>query len=371
MKKASNQSTSRRAFLLSSLGLPLTPQLLSAFKEGAFDKAVKVLSQASQSGRIHSASLVVQQNGDSINENFGKADSRDAIFLLASISKPISSAAFMTLYDQEKLRLNDRVSKFIPEFKRDGRENITLRQLLTHTSGLPDQLPENAQLRTQHAPLSEFIERAIQTPLRFAPGSRYSYASMGILLASEIAQRITNKRFADFVDETIYKPLAMKHSAMGIGELDWKATQRCQVEQAAPESGAGDPSTKNWDWNSHYWRHLGAPWGGAHGSASDVARFLQEFLHPKGLTVRPETAKLMTRNHNPKGFRARGLGFDVSPNIGPNKSQSAFGHTGSTGTLCWADPKSNTICVVLTTLPARAVSPHPRDITSRLIADGI
>jgi len=371
MKNALTQSINRRAFLLSSLGIPLAPHLLSAFQQGAFDRAIKILSQASQSGLIDSASLVVQQDGDTLNQNFGKADSKDAVFLLASISKPISSAAFMTLYDQEELRLDDLVSKFIPEFKSDGREKITIRQLLTHTSGLPDQLPENAQLRAKHAPLSEFIERAIRTPLRFAPGSRYSYASMGILLASEISQRITKKRFSDFVDETVYQPLDMKHSAMGIGKLDWKTAQRCQVEQAAPESGAGDPSTKSWDWNSHYWRHLGAPWGGAHGSASDVARFLQEFLHPKGKIVRTETAKLMTRNHNPEGFRPRGLGFDVSPNIGPKKSGDAFGHTGSTGTLCWADPNSDTVCVVLTTLPARAVSPHPRDITSRLIAESI
>ena len=368
MKNTLTQSINRRAFLFSSLGLPFAPHLLSAFERGALDQAASVLSQASKNGQIDAASLVVQQKGDTFNQSFGKADSKDAIFLLASISKPISSAAFMTLYDQKELRLDDLVSKFISEFKSDGRERITVRQLLTHTSGLPDQLPENAQLRGRHAPLSEFIEKAIRTPLRFSPGARYSYASMGILLASEISQRITNQSFADFVDETVYHPLAMKHSAMGIGHLDWKTAQRCQVEQAAPESGAGDPLTKSWDWNSHYWRHLGAPWGGAHGSAPDVARFLREFLHPEGLAVRPETAKLMTRNHNPREFRSRGLGFDVSPNIGPKKSRRAFGHTGSTGTLCWADPKSDTVCVVLTTLPARAINPHPRDITSQLIA---
>ena len=371
MKNALTQTINRRVFLASALGAPLAPLLLSAFQQQAFDRAADVLSQASRSGQIHSASLVVQQNGASLNQSFGKAVSKDAIFLLASISKPISTAAFMTLYDQKEFRLEDLVSKFIPEFKGEGREKITLRQLLTHTSGLPDQLPENAQLRARHAPLSDFIEKAIRTPLLFAPASRYSYASMGILLASEIAQRITQKRFAHFVDETVYTPLKMNHSAMGISELDWKATQRCQVEQAAPESGAGDPSTKSWDWNSHYWRHLGAPWGGAHGSAPDVAQFLQEFLHPEERAVRRETAKLMIRNHNRPGLRPRGLGFDVSPNIGPKNQRGAFGHTGSTGTLCWADPSSNTVCVVLTTLPARATSPHPRDITSQLITEGI
>ena len=333
------------------------------------DGAAQVLEDAVVSGQIDAAAMFVGRGKQHYSWAGGKAGaSPDPIFLLASISKTISAAAVMKLHEQGEFQLDDKAVKFLPEFEGDGRETITMRQLLTHVSGLPDQLPENAELRAGHSGLSEFVDAAIRTPLLFAPGERYSYSSMAILLATEVAQRISGRNFHELVDETIYQPLGMKHSAMGVGRLDRKALLDCQVEAAAPESGAGDPSTKSWDWNSDYWRKLGVPWGGAHGSAGDVAIFLHEFLHPSGKALKPETAKLMVANHNQEGIRPRGLGFDLGA---PGCSDRTFGHTGSTGTRCWADPESDTVCVILTTLPARAVTPHPRDVASGLVARAV
>ena len=83
----------------------------------------------------------------------------------------------------------------------------------------------------------------------------------------------------------------------------------------------------------------------------------------------PETARLMVRNHNPAGFTPRGIGFGVGKESGsPGCSDRTFGHTGSTGTLCWADPATDTICVVLTSLPRRAVQPHPRERAAERVA---
>ena len=362
----------RRTFFQTTLCAGLGTPLLAAVKRNKHDAAADVLAKATASGTVHAASLYVQRRDHVFARSFGAAKSVDAIFLLASISKTISAAAVMTLYDQQKFSLDDRVGKFIPEFTGDGRATITIRQLLTHVSGLPDQLPQNAKLRARHARLSEFVDGAIRTPLLFRPGSRYSYSSMAILLATEVARRISGKKFSILVDETVYKPLTMKHSAMGLGRFKLKDVMRCQVEKAAPESGAGDPAAKSWDWNSAYWRKLGAPWGDAHGSAPDVARFLGEFLHPSGKMLKAETARQMITNQNPPGLRPRGLGFNIGTSTGgPAGSKRAFGHTGSTGTLCWADPRTETICVVLTTLPGRAANPHPRDIASHRIAESV
>lgn len=243
---------------------------------------------------------------------------------------------------------------------------------MTHVSGLPDQLPENARLRSRHAELSEFIKGAIRTPLLFKPGSRFSYSSMAILLATEVAQRISGKHIADLVNETIYNPLGMQHSALGLGEFKLEAMMSCQAMNAAAESGAGEASAKSWDWNSRYWRELGVPWGGAHGSAADVGKFLDLFLHPDGKVLKPSTAKLMVSNHNPKGIKPRGLGFDLGDMLGTPGNPTNFGHTGSTGTICWADPPSDTICVILTTLPAKfGDGDHPRQRTSELVAKAI
>jgi CubicO group peptidase (beta-lactamase class C family) len=77
----------------------------------------------------------------------------------------------------------------------------------------------------------------------------------------------------------------------------------------------------------------------------------------------------MTKNHNPPGFTQRGLGFGVGEKAGsPGCSERTFGHTGSTGTLCWSDPATQTICVVLTSLPRRAVQPHPRELAADQVA---
>ena len=80
----------------------------------------------------------------------------------------------------------------------------------------------------------------------------------------------------------------------------------------------------------------------------------------------------MISNHNAEGIKPRGLGFDIGSSAGSlGCSEKTFGHTGSTGTRCWADPESDSICVLLTTLPAKAVTPHPRDMASELVAAAV
>ena len=359
----------RRTFVQSALGAAVVGPLLANVQQHKFDAAAKLLETTTASGQVSGATLYLRRGKLELAKAFGTAKSVDAMFLLGSISKPISVAAVMTLVDQWKLRLDDLAKKYLPEFTADGRERITIRQLLTHVSGLPDQLPENQQLRSSQAGLAKFVEAVVRTPLLFPPGARYEYSSMAILLAAEIAQRISGTNFLKLVDQTVFEPLGMKHSAIGLGRFKLDDFMRCQTEHAAPEAGAGDAQAKQWDWNSPYWRKLGAPWGGVHASAPDVARFLGEFLRPTGKLLKPETCRLMVTNHNPEGLTPRGLGFAVGARSGsPGCSEQCFGHTGSTGTLAWADPESDTICVVLTTLPARAVDPHPYRLVSDLVA---
>ncbi len=334
-----------------------------------FDEVSNLLTTAIASGQVRAAVIYARLGESIFHRAFGEAKSVDASFLLGSISKPIAVAALMTLFDQGKFKLTDPVNKFIPEFMGGARQRVTIQHLLTHVSGLPDQLPENADLRKGHAPLSAFVKAAVGVPLHFEPGTRYEYSSMAILLAMEIAQRISGMEFKEFVDKTVLQPLGMKHSAFGMGRLKSEETMQCQVEFGAVEAGGGSPDSKDWDWNSMYWRRLGAPWGGAQSSASDVALFLEEFMQPTGKLFRPEIAKLMIRNHNPDGIESRGLGLDVGMSAScPKCSDKTFGHTGSTGTIAWADPERDRVCVVLTTLPAGALKKHPRQLASDCIS---
>jgi CubicO group peptidase (beta-lactamase class C family) len=362
----------RRTFLGAALACATAPRLSAALRGKRWEGAAKVLQRATADKQVAAAVLHVLHKDESFTRHFGKAKSGDAMFLLGSISKPINVAALMTLFDRGKFKLDDRVKKFLPAFTGGGRDGVTIRHLLTHVSGLPDQVANNNDLRKRHAALTEFADQAVRTRLNFAPGTRYQYSSMGILLAARIAELISGLDIRTLVDRTVFQPLGMKHSAQGLGRFKLEELVSCQMEGAAPESGGGDPQARGWDWNSPYWRKLGAPWGGTHASAPDVGRFLAEFLGARGKVIKPETARLMVKNHNPAGLPPRGLGFDVGKASGsPGCSERTFGHTGSTGTLCWADPASEVICVVLTSLPRRGAERHPRELAAERVAAAV
>lgn len=359
----------RRHFLQGALTVSLIPTMMGAVTQERFDDAASELARAVASGQVRSAVLHVICRDQQFTRHFGEAASSQAMFLLGSISKPICITALMTLFDQGRFQLDDPVQRYLPDFKDDGRERVTIQHLLTHTSGLPDQLMQNDRLRREHASLATFGEHAQRAPLSFVPGTQYQYSSMGILLASLVAERLSGLGIAQLVDQAVFQKLGMQHSAQGLGPFKPEEMVPCQTEYAAPESGGGDPAARDWDWNSLWWRRFGAPWGGTHASAPDLGLFLTEFLELRGTVVKPETARRMRSNQNAPLLTPRGLGFQVTAAAGaPGCSESTFGHSGSTGTLAWCDPASDTICVVLTSLPGRAVDPHPRDLAARHIA---
>jgi CubicO group peptidase (beta-lactamase class C family) len=316
--------------------------LLLAVKSGAPEKAFALLEEQTKSGQVTGAALLIQSKSFKVARAFGKAKDVKAVFLLASITKPMTASAVMLLVDRGQLSLTAPVQKFIPEFRGDGRERVLVRHLLTHTSGLPDMLPNDEELRKRHAPLSEFVEGACRTPLLFSPGSELRYQSMGILLASEIVRRITQVPFADFVQSRIYKPLGMSETLLGLGGRPLASTMPSQVTQ---------PS--DWDWNSAYWRNLASPWGGSLSTVGDVGKFLQYFAHPGHKLLKPETAAQMVTNQTTGLNKSWGLGWMLNNGqFGSGCSPTTFGHSGSTGTLCWFDPQKELSFVLLTTKPA-------------------
>ena len=317
----------------------------------AMDKAAQLIQPQVDAGMLNAAVLRVERGGGVFERAYGRA-APDSMFLLGSITKPYTAAAVMLLVDRGELGLADKAVQYLPEFSEGARRDITLLQLLNHTSGLPDQLPNNAALRASHAPLSEFVEETVRTPLLFAPGTKYHYQSMGILLAAEIVECVTQMKLPAFLEKEVFGPLGMTRSALGLGRFKKADMMPMQTEHAAPESGAGDPAARNWDWNSDYWRNLAAPWGGAHSSAHDVAAFLNAFLRPDGRVWSAEAAKVMVQNHTPGLEARRGVGFMLGPEgFAGACSEKSFGHSGSTGTLCWADPALDTTFVMLTSLP--------------------
>jgi CubicO group peptidase (beta-lactamase class C family) len=324
---------SRRRFLAGTMAAPMTKDRLAP--------ARTLLEQAAAAGEVAAAVLHVEAGTQRFVHAFGSA-TPDTVFLLASITKPMTATGIMALVEHGRLHLDDPVHRHLPAFAGADRAPVTLRHLLNHTSGLPDQLPDNLELRRQHAPISAFVAGAVRAPLRFAPGSDVAYSSMGFLLAATMAETIAHAPFRDHLRHTVFAPLAMTGASLGLGGRKLEETARCQT----PDDAGG--------WNTLYWRDFGAPWGGAHGTAADVTRLLRFFLHPdrhQGC-LRPETARAMLTQTTPPARRDRyGLGWRLGV-AGRGGGAQTFGHSGATGVLAWADPARDLTCVLLTTRPS-------------------
>jgi CubicO group peptidase (beta-lactamase class C family) len=293
---------------------------------------------------------------------------RDTIFLVASITKPVTATAAMLLVERGKLTLDEPVVSFVPEFAGKGKEKVLVRHLLTHTSGLPDQLQENQELRAGHAPLKEFVQRICQVDLLFPPGTNVSYQSCGFAMIAEIVERIEGVEFRDFLRQDLFDPLGMDDTSLG---AQWEKLPRIsQVKIPAGDFQYG-PGVADWNWNSPYWWNFRAPWGGMFSTVEDLTSYCQMFLEDgrhNGLQIlSPAAVAAMTRDQivTMVDIPARlkltdrwGLGWRLARGqhsaFGDLVSPATFGHGGATGTLLWADPKLQLTCVVLTNDPAGA-----------------
>lgn len=324
-----------RRSLLSLAFAPLTSRNIQPLES--------LLNRATAQSLPRAAVLLLREGKFKYLRAFGAARP-DSRFLIASITKPMTAATLLSL---GKVELDHPASRYLPELTGPARSAITVRHLLTHTSGLPDMLPENTALRQRHAPLAEYVRLSFTTPLLFAPGARYSYSSTGILLAAVMAERLSGQPLPALMQRQLFTPLQMKHTTLGAANLPLTTFEPIQVEHAP--SGLGNTAdTRTWDWNSPYWRNLAAPWGGAHSTASDIATFLEAFLDAR---LGP-ALQAMTQNHNPAPLTPHGLGWSLGPRLASSLPLTTYGHGGSTGTLCWADPTRRRLFVLLTTLPA-------------------
>ncbi len=248
----------------------------------ALERAAALLASEVRDRRITAAAILVARNNTVV---FSKGCGRlmpdgdspdvkpDSIFLLASITKPVTACALMLLVDRGQVSLDDPVSKYLPDFQGGERHKVRVRHLLCHTSGLPDMLPQNIELRRAHAPLSEFVRAAQKTPLLYSPNTSFAYQSKGILLAAEIVERVTGKRLRDFEKREIFDPLRMENSALGMGNFEIADTVWCGTSTFESED------LERFGPNSAYWRDMGHPWGGMHSTVQDLAILLQTMLN--------------------------------------------------------------------------------------------
>lgn len=290
---------------------------------------------------------------------------RDAMFYMASITKPVIYTAGMLLVERGKLNLSDRVARYIPEFAGKGKDEAQVLHLFTHTSGLPDELPNNAELRRQHSPLSKFVQGAIGADLAFKPGTQFSYSSSGTILVAEIVQRLSGRTIRDFVKSEILDPLGLKSTGLGSQGFDRARLVRCTTPEYQTDAASS--------WNSVYWQEFGSPAGGLFSTPEDYAVICATMLAGgtwNGVRLlSPATVRMMTSNRlddmpgMPEPVRRTqpwGLGWrlnhlGMADSWGDLLSRKVFGHTGSAGNLVWMDPETQGFCILLSNyLRARA-----------------
>lgn len=289
----------------------------------------------------------------------------DALFYMASVTKPVIYLGAMLLVERGRLNLSDPVTRYVPEFIGRGKDTAQVLHLFTHTSGLPDELPNNAELRRQHAPLEKFVEGAIRAELAFRPGTRFSYSSSATILVAEIVRRLSGLSIRDFVRREILDPLGLKSTGLGSQRF---ARERL-VRATVPDYQAGT----DFSWNSRYWQEFGSPAGGLFSTPEDYAVICALMLAGgKWGGVRllsPAAVRMMTTNRLndlpdlPEPVRRTqpwGLGWRLNhlgmpDSWGDLLGRHVFGHTGSAGNLVWMDPRTQGFCILFTNyLRARA-----------------
>ena len=318
-----------------------------------------VIEQAIADGNIPGAVLLVGHNGAVIyRKAYGNRAlepqrepmTLDTIFDMASLTKVIATTtAVMQLVEQGKVRMNDPVAKYLPEFAQNGKEDITVRQLLTHYSGLEPDLDLKAPWEGKD---TAYRMAFAETPDQ-APGSGFVYSDINFIVLGALVEKASGETLDAYTAEHIFEPLKMTHTRF-LPPTSWRAkiapTQYDENEHML-RGVVHDPTA----------RRMGGVAGHAwlFSTADDLSKFAQALLNGGGGILSPTVVAKMTSPEQPPSAPVlRGFGWDIDSPFSSNRGDllpvGSFGHTGFTGTSLWIDPTTQTYIILLTN------SVHPR-----------
>jgi CubicO group peptidase (beta-lactamase class C family) len=292
----------------------------------------------------------------------------DTVFDLASLTKPLATAtSIMKLAEQGKLSVDDPVIKHLPAFGVEGKDAITLRDLLVHRSGL---IPDNAIADYQDGPLKA-KERLLSLKPVAPLGTKFMYSDVNFMILGEVAAKASGVPVNEFATDQIYRPL-------GMNETTYLPTESLR-ERCAPTEKRDGAWIQGDVHDPRAYRLNGvAGHAGLFGTARDLATYATDALagieNDQSRVLKRETWQAMTTpvsvlGTDPKGQRTediRGLGWDMqsrySSNRGKKFSPRAFGHGGFTGTAIWIDPGTNLYVIFL----SNRVHPHGKGLVNPL-----
>jgi uncharacterized protein YbbC (DUF1343 family)/CubicO group peptidase (beta-lactamase class C family) len=333
----------------------------------------QVIEQAIADGRIPGAVLLIGHKGQIVHRKaYGKRAlepiaepmTLDTIFDLASLTKVVATtSSLMKLFEEGKFRLNDRVTLHLPEFQ-GGKSDLTLRNLFTHFSGMPPDLP----LTPPWSGYQTGIHMAMLEKPNTAPATHFVYSDINFILLGELVHRLSGKLVSDYAREQIFLPLGMQE------------TMFQPPASLAPRIAPTERSTPNGPplrgvVHDETARYMGGVAGhaGLFSTAADLSRFCQMLLRHGELDgvhlFGPLTVEKFITPESPADQPIlRGLGWDIDSPLSGNRGDlfpiGSYGHTGFTGTSIWIDPVSDTYVILL----ANSVHPFRRPAITGLRA---
>jgi CubicO group peptidase (beta-lactamase class C family) len=299
-------------------------------------------------GQIDGTAVAVAQAGKQVAELYagnaapGRAAGTDTLWPLASISKLYTAAVVMALVEQGVLTLSMTAHSVLPEFDGGGRENVTIRHLLTHTSGLP---AFKAYDQITHDPDS-MAKLMFTQPLDTLPGARMVYSDIGAYMFGRVIEQMSGQSLDQYLHDHVFEPAGM-HETMfrppialfpRIAPTEYDSVQRRRLVRGMVH-----------DERAYYLGGVSAH-AGLFSSAHDLARFAQMYLNNGAIGGKQILPKAQIAIFTMRQNDDRALGWQ-KPNgtnsAGHLMSPEAFGHTGFTGTSVWMDPTNDIFIILL------------------------
>jgi serine-type D-Ala-D-Ala carboxypeptidase len=329
--------------------------LTSRIAAGDFPSAVYLVTERSRP-------VFADALGHAVVEPYRIAASLQTIYDLASLTKPLVTGLLCARrIDAGELTLDSAVANYLPEFERPDKRMITVRQLITHTSGLPAWRPLYILTDGQRDRVLDVI--ASQS-LEYEPGQRVVYSDLGFITLGFILERTTDKRISELAHREIFESLKLQRSLFNPDIAMQTGIAACEPGNAYEQATAremGTPEYANWregiiwgevhDGNAHF---LGGSAGhaGLFSTAEETARIASQFLAARSELVSPRTCELFRTNMTKGLAEARSLAWQLAETpesaAGPALPPDSFGHSGFTGTSCWIDPHRERVFVLLT-----------------------
>ena len=273
----------------------------------------------------------------------------DTIFDMASLTKVIATTTcVMQLVEQGKIKPNDPVETYIPEFAQNDKQDITVRELLTHYSGLAPDL----DLSQVWGGKANAYNMAFALKPDFPAGSRFVYSDINFITLGALVERVSGESLDRYAQEHVFVPLGMTHTRF-LPPPSWRA-------KIAPTQYDDSGHMLRGEVHDPTARRMGGVAGhaGLFSTADDVSKFAQALLSGSRILSPLTVEKMASPQQPPNATAIRGFGWDIDTPYSSNRGDllpvGSFGHTGFTGTSLWIDPVTNTYIVLLTN------SVHPR-----------